>query len=136
MEYYTFVGIKLLVLVPAICIWLMLQTSAMTIADKWEPDVETLSKQLHDDPSKGIIDWAECDACAEMIGTVQFLARHHLNATEEELLANIITDLCTIVTKFKRWHHDIIICQGVQEFKVSTCSYMINCTPTWVCWLL
>ena len=105
-------GIQLLALVLAT--WLVLQTSAMTIADKW--DVETLSKQLHD-PSKELID-LECDACVVIVDTVQFLARR--NASEDEIVTTI-TELCILL----KLEHNLICIQGVQEFKVSTCMMII-----------
>lgn len=104
MKQCIFEGVKLLI------IWLVIHTSAMMLADKW--DVEKLRKQLHD-PSKERIDLA-CDACVIMVDAIQYLAR--LNSSEDDV-ATVITKLC----KFLKIEKDPLICsQGVQEFKVSS----------------
>ena len=88
--------------------WLVIQTSAMMIVDKW--DVEKLNMRLHD-PSKERID-LECDACVILIDIVQLLARS--NASEDEVVV-ALTKFCI---QFKL--EDNLVCtQITREFKVS-----------------
>ena len=95
-------------IVNLVALWLVIQTSAMMIADKL--NVEELRKQLHD-PTKERID-LDCDACVLMVDVIQFLVRQ--NANEEEI-AKAATELC-IQLKIE----DKSVCtQGVQEFKVN-----------------
>lgn len=98
-----------------LAIWLVLQTSAMMISDKW--DAETLNKQLHDS-SKERID-LDCDACKILVDMIQFLAR--LNSSEDEIAA-ALAKYC-----IDRKLEDNLVCtQVVQEFKVSACG-KTNC---------
>ena len=95
--------------VNLLAIWLVLQTSAMMIADN-EWDVEELNKRLHD-PSKERID-LDCDACVILVDLIQSLTR--LNTSEDEI--------ATAITKFCIQHklEDNLVCtQVVREFKVS-----------------
>ena len=104
-----FMGIKLL------AVWLVFQTSALAsalmIPHKW--DVEELSKQLHDPPSKELID-IDCGACKVIVDTIQLLARQ--NASEDEI-AKAVTELCILL----KIEDELVCFQGVQEFKVSMC---------------
>ena len=94
--------------VNLLALWLILQTSAMMIADKW--DVEELREQLHD-PTKERID-IECDACTVMVDAIQHLARE--NASEDAIIY-VLEKLC-ILLKLQ----DSLVCHGiVPEFKVS-----------------
>lgn len=94
--------------VNLLAVWLILQTSAVMIADKW--DIEELSKKLHD-PTKERIDLA-CDACEVMVDAVQHLVRSNLS---EDAIAAVLTKLCIL---FKV--EDSLVCTGiVPEFKVS-----------------
>ena len=91
-----------------LAMWLMFQTSAMMIADKW--DVRILSKQLHD-PSKERIDF-DCDACVVAVELIQFLVKQ--NASVKEIVHGV-TEFC-IDLKIE----DNLVCtQIVREFKVS-----------------
>ena len=88
--------------------WLVLQTSAMMIADKW--DVEELKRELHA-PSKERID-LECDACVVLVDIIQLLARS--NSSEDEIVI-ALTKFC-IQAKIE----DTSVCtQVTREFKVS-----------------
>ena len=96
-----------------LAVWLIFQTSAMMIADKW--DVEELSKQLHD-PAKERIDLA-CDTCEVLVDAIQSLVRWNMS---EDAIVSAITELC-IVLKVK----DSLVCSGiVPEFKVSARCYV------------
>ena len=95
--------------VNLLAIWLVLQTSAMMMADKW--DAEELNKRLHD-PSKERID-LDCDACVILVDLIQFLARR--NTSEDEIV--------TTLTKFcieKKIEDNLVCTQIVREFKVSS----------------
>jgi len=61
-----------------LAVWLMLQTSAIMIANKW--DIDELNKQLHD-PAKERID-LDCHACLILVDAIQFLARETLPKTQ------------------------------------------------------
>ena len=101
MNRYTFV-------VNLVALWLVIQTSAMMVADKW--DAEELRKRLHD-PTKERID-LDCDACVIIVDLIQALARTN---TSEDDIANTLALVC-IQLKLE----DHLVCtQVVQEFKVS-----------------
>lgn len=95
-----------------LAVWLILQTSATMILDKW--DIEELREQLHD-PAKERIDLA-CDACVLFVDALQSLVR--LNYSED-MIASVLTKLCTSLKV-----EDRLVCTGiVPEFKVSERCY-------------
>ena len=99
--------------VNLLAVWLILQTSAMMIADKW--DVEELTKRLHD-PAKERIDLA-CDACDVMVDAIQSLAR---SGVSEDVIVAVLKKLCVILKI-----EDSLVCNGIiPEFKVSACCYV------------
>ena len=98
--------------VNLLAVWLILQTSAMMIADKW--DVEAIRNRLHD-ATKERIDIA-CDACEVMVDAIQHLARSDIS---EDAVVTILTKLCVLLKI-----EDSVVCTGiVPEFKVSACCY-------------
>ena len=103
------------IVVNLLVIWLVLHTSAMMIADKW--NAENLNKRLHD-PSKERID-LDCDACIVLVDIIQFMAKS--NSSEE--------DIVIALTKFCIDAHlqDNLVCtQIVREFKVSPQLLLFN----------
>ena len=108
--------------VNLLAVWLILQTSAVMIADKW--DTVGLSKRLHD-PTKERID-LECDACEVVVDAIQSLVRS--NASEDTIVS-VAIKLC-IDLKIK----DSLVCNGiVPEFKVSARCYVkwVNKNCVW-----
>ena len=101
--------------VNLLAVWLILQTSAMMIVDKW--DVEAIRTRLHD-PTKERIDLA-CDACEVMVDAIQHLARSDVS---EDAIVAVLTKLCVL---FKI--EDSLVCNGIcPEFKVSACCYVVH----------
>ena len=98
--------------VSFLAIWLVFQTSAVMIVDKWE-----VNEGLHHS-SKERID-LDCDACLILVDMAQFLVRQ--NASEDEI-TNAITKYC-IQNKLE----DTLVCtQVVREFKVSLQKWMMQ----------
>ena len=110
--------------VNLLSLWLILQTSAMVIMDKW--DVEELREQLQD-PTKERID-LECDACRVMVDAIQDLARKHAS---EDTIVYVAEKLCTLLKI-----QDSLVCHGIiPEFKVSA-SYHVAVFINQRVWLL
>ena len=94
-------------IVDFLAVWLIIQASAIRIADKW--DMKRLRRQLHD-PRKGLMEQV-CDTCKSLVDAIQHLARSNLS---EDTVAYVANELCVDLNV-----QDSLICNGiVPEFKV------------------
>lgn len=115
MNYATVLAV---IIILPLAVWLMLPSSVVKEADKWdrtEEFEEELSRQLSSLATDNIIDDLECFSCKILIRLIQ---RYIAKKSEEELISDVTRPLCSIA---RQWTSGLAsVCNGlVSEFKVS-----------------